>query len=232
MTCKRCTHEFCWICLKDWKNHSNCAVYNGSGTGAFDPSAMNLSKTQSEMKHELDRYMHHWNRFANHQQSIKFAEKTRSAVTKRIDKLNNQENVNQKLVSFILDAVDAVIRCKRVLRWTYVFGFYFTGNPNLKLLFESQQSMLEEFTDQLHEFTEKPIQELLEVKVRPELISLTRTVEKYRENLMDAIAKSREQYEKMADESNSSVNSNSEVKNTVKVLESGKGNKGNKKAKQ
>ena len=22
MTCRNCKHEFCWICLQNWKNHS------------------------------------------------------------------------------------------------------------------------------------------------------------------------------------------------------------------
>lgn len=23
MTCRECKHEFCWLCLKDWKNHGS-----------------------------------------------------------------------------------------------------------------------------------------------------------------------------------------------------------------
>lgn len=28
MTCRQCGHEFCWMCMKDWKEH-------GTSTGGF-----------------------------------------------------------------------------------------------------------------------------------------------------------------------------------------------------
>jgi len=24
MTCKKCTHQFCWLCFGDWNNHQDC----------------------------------------------------------------------------------------------------------------------------------------------------------------------------------------------------------------
>jgi hypothetical protein len=33
MTCNRCKHEFCWICLNDWKTHGasyDCNRYKGN----------------------------------------------------------------------------------------------------------------------------------------------------------------------------------------------------------
>ena len=34
MTCKKCKHEFCWLCMGDWKNHGektggafSCNIY-------------------------------------------------------------------------------------------------------------------------------------------------------------------------------------------------------------
>ncbi len=180
----------CWLCFGAWKDHQNCAVYGASGA---NPSAMNLNKERSEMKSDLERYIFHWERFSNHQNSIKFAHKTRINAQKKMNAFQDAEkNINPKSVSFILDAVDAVIRCKQVLRWTYVFSYLFKGTSSMKALFESQQALLEEFTDQLHELAEKPISELVDSHAKIDLISRTRLIEKYRENLMDAITKSRQ----------------------------------------
>jgi len=54
MTCSRCKHEFCWLCTKDWKNHNNCN---------YDKDVLAQQKDQEQSKNQLQRYMHHFERF-------------------------------------------------------------------------------------------------------------------------------------------------------------------------
>lgn len=87
-------------------------------------------------------------------------------------------------VQFLLDAVNSVIRCKRILQWTYVYAYYTASEGSARALFESHQQRLEEFCEKLHEMSEKPLESLLDVTSRTDLISFTRLCEKYRENVM------------------------------------------------
>ncbi len=49
-----------------------------------------------------------------------------------------------------------MIEAHRVLRWTYVFGYYL-DNPSEKSLFEFLQEDLEKNCDHLHELVEAPL---------------------------------------------------------------------------
>ena len=57
-------------------------------------------------------------------------------------------------VYFLRDAVLQVIECRRVLKYTYVLGYFLGTNAAHKELFEHHQAMLEKNTDLLSEYTE------------------------------------------------------------------------------
>lgn len=61
---------------------------------------------------------------------------------------------------FLVDANQQLIKCRRVLKYTYVFAYYkFANNPSLKLqkeCFENHQGMLEKMTEDLSKITENP----------------------------------------------------------------------------
>lgn len=72
MTCRLCGHEFCWLCVGDWKEH-------GSSTGGYykcnkydeakskgDTSITKEEQRQKEAKSELDKYMFYFERYNNH----------------------------------------------------------------------------------------------------------------------------------------------------------------------
>jgi hypothetical protein len=56
-----------------------------------------------------------------------------------------------------------------------------------KQIFENHQERLEKFTEDLHGLTEKPIDDLLETKIRTQIVNYTRVVDKYRKNVIQAI---------------------------------------------
>lgn len=64
-------------------------------------------------------------------------------------------NVNQDVLpwedyQYLVDAVDEIIECRRVLQHTYILGFYLDDDTIEKNLFERHQELLEENTERLH----------------------------------------------------------------------------------
>merc|ERR1711870_158614 len=58
-------------------------------------------------------------------------------------------------LQFLYDALRQVRACRRVMKWTYVYGYYLEEGGTEKNLFEHLQKNLEEKTDCLHEMLEK-----------------------------------------------------------------------------
>eukprot|EP00474_Spongospora_subterranea_P009178 CRZ09636.1 hypothetical protein [Spongospora subterranea] len=193
MTCRFCKFDFCWLCKGDWTKH-------GSATGGFyrcnkyeeakskgDASLMEKEEQKAEeARTALQKYMFYFTRFDNHQKSIQFARKTRQNAESRMQKLRDIQGTNYQDVQFVLNAVNAVVACRRVLMWTYCYGFYLEGTAE-KDIFEQHQERLEKFTELLHGLSEKPIESLLENKTRSEIVNYTRVVLRYRDNVIKAI---------------------------------------------
>lgn len=181
MTCRSCTFSFCWLCKGAWEEHGSATggyyKCNRFNTAVVSDSAKAEEQQAQEARNALDKYMFYFTRFDNHAKSIKFAEATRSKAEEIMGELQDKMGTNYQDVQFVLNATNAVIRCRRVLKWTYVFGYYLEG-ANEKNLFENHQERLEKFTEDLHGLTEKPIEELLEIKLRTQIVGFTRVVEK------------------------------------------------------
>jgi hypothetical protein len=59
-----------------------------------------------------------------------------------------------------------VIDCRRVLKYTYVLGFFLKDHSAEKQLFEHHQEMLEKNTERLQEYTELPLDQIDRTQVR------------------------------------------------------------------
>jgi hypothetical protein len=65
-----------------------------------------------------------------------------------------------------------VIDCRRVLKYTYVLGFFLRDLSAEKQLFEHHQEMLEKNTERLQEYTELPLDQIDRTQVRtPRVVS-------------------------------------------------------------
>jgi ariadne-1 len=67
-------------------------------------------------------------------------------------------------LNFLSEALEEVIKCRKVLKWTYVFGYYIE-NGKEKNLFEFLQEKLEENCDKLHELIEAPFDKFLDTEI-------------------------------------------------------------------
>lgn len=80
VTCKNaaCKMEFCWVCLGPWEPHGN----SWYSCNRFDDSlAKKARDVQEKSRAALQRYLHYYNRFMNHQHSLKLENKVRVLLT-------------------------------------------------------------------------------------------------------------------------------------------------------
>lgn len=185
MTCQRCRYEFCWICMGDWNEH-------GANTGGyykcnkFDSSPdVNDTSDQSDAaraKRDLDRYLHYYKRFHAHQEAQNFAKKQLKETESRMVQLQDaSDNTKWSDVEFLKIANEQLVECRRVLKYTYVFAYYMDGrNKMQRERFEYHQEMLERFTENLSELSEKPLQEMN----RTDVVNQTRVVDRFVKNIL------------------------------------------------
>ncbi|GKY92245.1 hypothetical protein MPSEU_000195700 [Mayamaea pseudoterrestris] len=184
MTCQKCKFEFCWICMGNWKNHGSntggyykCSRYDdGTEEGGNDQS------DSAKAKKELDRYLHFYRRFHAHQEAEKFASKQLKETEQKMVQLQeSSEDATWSDVEFLRTANELLVECRRVLKYTYVFGYYFdTGITMQRDRFEHHQEMLERFTENLSELSEKPIAKM----DRKDVVNQTRVVERFMKNIL------------------------------------------------
>lgn len=56
-----------------------------------------------------------------------------------------------------MEAINEVIRCRQVLKWSYAYGYYMKVDKSKKDQFEFWQEDLEKHSDNLHGLVEKPL---------------------------------------------------------------------------
>ena len=184
MTCKICKNDFCWICLGSWEEH-------GQLTGGYykcnkyDPNAVSDSSQSAaeRAKLELERYLHYYQRYHGHDHSLKFAAGQRETAERRM--LEMQESGRSAWIDaqFLKQAVEQVIDCRRVLKYTYSLGYFMDDGTAEKHLFEHHQEMLEKHTEKLSEYTEQPLDGI----DRTQVINLTRVTEKFMQSLLSSL---------------------------------------------
>ncbi|KAJ5621807.1 hypothetical protein N7528_005039 [Penicillium herquei] len=161
MTCRKCKHEFCWMCMGLWAEHGtswyNCSRYE-------EKSGSDARSAQAKSRASLERYLHYYNRYANHEQSAKLDKDLYLKTEKKMTSLQSQSGLSWIEVQFLDTASQALQQCRQTLKWTYAFAFYLARN-NLTEIFEDNQKDLEMAVESLSEMFEKPVSELAELKV-------------------------------------------------------------------
>jgi len=187
MTCQRCSYEFCWICMGDWKSH-------GTATGGFykcnryegnDQSDESDQSDAAKAKRMLHRYLHYYKRFHAHEQGQKYAQdqlvKTEARMVQLQDSSNDKKWTD---VEFLKAANEQLVECRRVLKYTYVFGYFL--DPKLvrqRQQFEHHQEMLERFTESLSDLSEQPLDKM----DRTSVVNQTRVVDKFMKSVLEYV---------------------------------------------
>ncbi|KAI3880486.1 hypothetical protein MKX03_001694 [Papaver bracteatum] len=161
-----CRYEFCWLCLGDWKTH---------GTKQVGFMRVMCMKKQ------------------DHKEQLKSLQETQSEY---LAVISDRYDVPETELTFITDAWLQIIECRRVLKWTYAYGYYL---PKIvlakKKFFEYLQGEAESALEKLHNCAEKDLHPYLKENGTPEdvipfrvkLARLTSVTRTYFENLVRAL---------------------------------------------
>ncbi|KAF9923807.1 hypothetical protein BGZ65_008665 [Modicella reniformis] len=185
MTCRKCKYEFCWVCMGPWSEHGtswyNCNRYEES-------SSTDARDQQAKSRASLERYLHYYNRFANHEHSAKLDRDLYMKTEKKMEEMQRTSDLSWIEVQFLKKAVDVLTSCRMTLRWTYAFAFYLARN-NTTELFEDNQRDLEVAVEALSELLEKPIEREKIAELRQQVLDKTVYVGSRREVVLEDTAK-------------------------------------------
>ncbi|KAK2609141.1 hypothetical protein QQS21_002368 [Conoideocrella luteorostrata] len=184
MTCRKCKYEFCWMCMGLWSEHGtswyNCNRFEEkSGSEARD--------AQAKSRTSLERYLHYYNRYANHEQSARLDKDIAQKTEKKMIQLQSSSGMSWIEVQYLSTASQSLQTCRQTLKWTYAFAFYLARN-NLTEIFEDNQKDLEMAVEDLSEMFEKPIQELSDSKLKVDIMDKTSYCNKRRVILLEDTA--------------------------------------------
>ncbi|KAG8644313.1 hypothetical protein MANES_11G118300v8 [Manihot esculenta] len=141
MTCTPpCKFEFCWLCLGAWSDHGErtggfyaCNRYEAAKQeGAYDEA----ERRREMAKNSLERYTHYYERWASNQSSRQKAlADLHQMQTVHLEKLSDIHCTPESQLKFITDAWLQTVECRRVLKWTYAYGYYLPEHEHAKRQF-------------------------------------------------------------------------------------------------
>ncbi|KAL7176870.1 hypothetical protein ACSBR2_030248 [Camellia fascicularis] len=202
MTCTPpCKFEFCWLCLGAWSDHGErtggfyaCNRYEAAKQeGAYDET----ERRREMAKNSLERYTHYYERWATNQSSRQKAlADLHQMQTVHLEKLSDKQSQPESQLKFIIEAWLQIVECRRVLKWTYAYGYYLPEYENAKRqFFEYLQGEAEAGLERLHQCAEKDLLTYLNAEApsndfndfRTKLAGLTSVTRNYFENLVRAL---------------------------------------------
>ena len=155
MQCYNCKHDFCWMCLGDWKTHGSeyyeCSRYKENPNIAHESAHAQAREALKKYLHYFERVcqtftyrykyeMQFWKFFTiflqweNHSKSMKLEAQT-------LEKIKNR--INEKVMSgsgtwidwqYLLDASTLLAKCRYTLQYTYPFAYYMEPCPRKELV--------------------------------------------------------------------------------------------------
>jgi ariadne-1 len=148
-------------------------------------------------KNSLERYTHYYERWATNESSrAKALADLQQMQLQQIEKLSDKQCQPVSQLKFVTDAWLQIVECRRVLKWTYAYGYYLPENEHTKRqFFEYSQGEAEAGLERLHQCAEKDLQTFLEGDTptssfndfRTKLAGLTSVTKNYFENLVRAL---------------------------------------------
>ncbi|KAK9159503.1 hypothetical protein Syun_005844 [Stephania yunnanensis] len=196
-----CKYEFCWLCLGSWSDHGErtggfyaCNRYEtAKQEGVYDET----EKRREMAKNSLERYTHYYERWATNQSSRQKAiADLQQMQAVHIERLSDKQCQPESQLKFITEAWLQIIECRRVLKWTYAYGYYLPEYEHAKrVFFEYLQGEAESGLERLHQCAEKELQSFLNLdgpskdfnEFRTKLAGLTSVTRNYFENLVRAL---------------------------------------------
>lgn len=196
MKCSKCKHDFCWVCLEQWKRHNSstggyfkCNRYEAVKKVEQQTQVL-LSEAQARntQMQELNRFVHFYTRFKNHENSYKLEEPLLKTAKEKMMKLAEAVTDHASAKSetkFVEDAVHQLLKARCVLKCSYVYAYYLDGPGYKKIVFECMQTELEESTEILSQIVNR----LYLRTPRKKIIEQAHIVQRKRHEFIAAVAK-------------------------------------------
>lgn len=196
MQCAKCKYDFCWICLEEWKKHSSstggyyrCTRYEVIQQLEEQSKEMTV---EAEKKHksfqELDRFMHYYTRFKNHEHSYKLEQRLLKTAKEKMEQLSRafiSREGTPPDTRFIEDGVTELLKTRRVLKCSYPYGFFLQQGSTQKEIFELMQTDLEMVVEDLAQKVNRPYLRTPCHKI----VSATRLVQQKRQEFLASVAR-------------------------------------------
>ncbi|KAK9832545.1 hypothetical protein WJX81_007928 [Elliptochloris bilobata] len=167
------------------------------------------TQRREHAKNALERYMHYYQRWAeNDRARLKALSTMKDFQEKMLEKLSEMTMTPTSQLRFLLDAWLQVVDCRRILKWTYAYGYYrfseqaATGVAAVprdvlrqrQEFFEFNQGNAELYLEKLHGMAEK------EPNAFAEGEAPIASWPKFRENLIGLTDVTRSHFEKLVQE--------------------------------
>lgn len=95
----------------------------------FDES----EKRERDGQNSLERYTHYYERWATNQSSRQKAlSDLQQMQTVHLEKLSDKQCQPESQLKFIIEAWLQIVECRRVLKWTYAYGYYLPEHEHAK----------------------------------------------------------------------------------------------------
>ncbi|XP_077292104.1 E3 ubiquitin-protein ligase ari-2 [Arctopsyche grandis] len=139
MQCYACRHDFCWMCLGEWRTHGSeyyeCSRYRENPGVAHDSH-------HAQAREALKKYLHYYERWENHAKSLRLEEHTLESLRNKINEKVSSGNGTWIDWQPLFDGAALLARCRYTLQYTYPYAYFMEQGPR-KELFEYQQAQLE-----------------------------------------------------------------------------------------
>jgi ariadne-1 len=157
MTCGApCYHQFCWLCLGSWANHSgdnfHCNRY------AADKSEFTGDKTRErQARASLERFLHYYERWTAHGESMEKARRDLDGLRDGggLEELAGVTGQPTTELVFITEAYERIVKERRVLRWTYAHVYHLDPELDNVEFCEYLQGEAANSLERLHHCTER-----------------------------------------------------------------------------
>ncbi|XP_047321608.1 probable E3 ubiquitin-protein ligase ARI8 [Impatiens glandulifera] len=193
-----CNFIFCWTCLGKWSDHEND---HDIACNSYKRDKQRHDDTVRKQTHDksLEMYNHYHDRWAANSMSRRKAlVDLHELHTVNLQKLIVKQSQPEAHLKFIIDAWQQIVECRRILQWSYIYGFYLPYREHAKRrFFEYLQGEAESCLERLHHCAEHDIQIFLRIvcpspppnfnDFRAKLAGLTSITRNYFENLVKAL---------------------------------------------
>ncbi|KAL8533271.1 hypothetical protein ACS0TY_009601 [Phlomoides rotata] len=188
MTCgELCGFQFCWLCLEPFSGH-RCNAYD---------RPKQADSSLRDNKSELMRYSHYYERWASNHKSRDIAlDHMTRAKNEHVPIISKvQGEAVYSLQECVSEAWEQIVECRRVLKWTYAYGYYMDVGEAKKTFFEYLQGEAESALERLHHSAETEIEKYVGADepcedfsaFRSKLTCLTAVTRTYFQNLVRAM---------------------------------------------